>query len=67
MCVEMYEEKDGYYVYHGEVELADINSVENMLEHKIEFIKRNEPYAKITIADLEHALYVIGDLVNDIE
>lgn len=67
MCAGMYEEKDGYYVYHGEVELADINSVENMLENKIDFIKQNEPYATTTISELETALYHVRDLIYDIE
>jgi len=53
--------------FYDEIELADIQNVEAMLQAKLKYIKTNSPYATYEINRIETALDVVGDLYFDLD
>jgi len=51
--------------FHDEIELADIQNVESMLESKIAYMKSNG-YPENEIKEIENALSVVSDLTYDL-
>ena len=54
------------YIIPTEIELSDVQAVENVIEAKLEHWKKNYPYARTEINELETALRVLNDLVLDL-
>lgn len=55
------------YMEGAEIELADIQAVEDVLQRKIAYIKETEPYAFYTIQEMETTLSVLSDLYSDLD
>lgn len=50
-----------------EIELADIQNTELMLKEKLEHYKKNYPYRRYEINNMEVALDVINELYGDLD
>ena len=52
--------------WKNDVELADIQAVESMLEYRLDYYKEKYPYAFREIVNMQDALNVLNDLEYDL-
>jgi len=52
--------------FHDEIELADIQAVESVIESRLEHYKKNYPQAFREIRNMEVALEVMSDLYAEL-